>query len=409
MALLNDERFDKAIEWFANFIRAKQHNNTIDFYSGFMEKNEGYKREIFEAAHTALQLDTWSETIIGKHIILDRIVDALNAKSKKNFNNIIDYHAITQLKNKAEENIELSETVLFCLMTSADVPSAFEDFCTVFGKWYPTLSYLLFIRDCTEFLPVKNAEQNHIDRFVKLGLSTDCLKKCSWHNYQIFLAIHKEIQHRLASCFDNPNVSLLDAHSFVWTLYYAPIDLSVPDEPTRLQSDSRRKFVSDVLSRRDYTKESLTEVTKIEKELDSLHVQGADRQALVKIRVNQGTFRKRLLKRYHSCCLCGVQNTNMLAASHIKPWSVSDAQEKLDVNNGLLLCPNHDKLFDHGWISISDNGSVIISQQLSAMDRILLNVHPDMTVTLFQENKPYFAFHRENIFIDALKADDADK
>lgn len=38
MALLNDERFDKAIEWFANFIRAKQHNNTIDFYSGFMEK-----------------------------------------------------------------------------------------------------------------------------------------------------------------------------------------------------------------------------------------------------------------------------------------------------------------------------------------------------------------------------------
>ena len=54
MALLTDERFDKAIEWFANFIRAKQHNNTIDFYSGFMEKNEGYKEQNLESEVTSI-------------------------------------------------------------------------------------------------------------------------------------------------------------------------------------------------------------------------------------------------------------------------------------------------------------------------------------------------------------------
>ena len=54
-----------------------------------------------------------------------------------------------------------------------------------------------------------------------------------------------------------------------------------------------------------------------------------------------------MLKKYHSkCCLCGVDDDALLVASHIKPWAKSDEHEKLDLDNGLLLCPNHDKLFD---------------------------------------------------------------
>ncbi|MCH5267338.1 MAG: HNH endonuclease, partial [Lachnospiraceae bacterium] len=90
---------------------------------------------------------------------------------------------------------------------------------------------------------------------------------------------------------------------------------------------------------------------KIEEEISSLNVEGASKKAIINARVNQGIFRDLLLKRYNKCCLCGVENHELLIASHIKPWAKSEAKEKLDDDNGFLMCPNHDKLFDKGYIT----------------------------------------------------------
>ena len=76
----------------------------------------------------------------------------------------------------------------------------------------------------------------------------------------------------------------------------------------------------------------------IEKEIEQVPVYGEEKKALTKIRINQSVFRELLLKRYSSCCLCNVNDKNFLVASHIKPWAKSNSEEKLDVNNGLLLC-----------------------------------------------------------------------
>jgi predicted restriction endonuclease len=51
-----------------------------------------------------------------------------------------------------------------------------------------------------------------------------------------------------------------------------------------------------------------------------------------------------------------VMKEHFLIASHVKPWSESNHQERLDVNNGLLHCPNHDDLFDKGYISFIKMG-----------------------------------------------------
>lgn len=137
---------------------------------------------------------------------------------------------------------------------------------------------------------------------------------------------------------------------------------------------------------------------KIENELDNLNLVGETREAVVKQRVNQGEFRKRLLNRYENCCLCGVSNAEFLVASHIKPWAVSEAKEKLDVDNGFLLCPHHDKLFDKGYISFDDQGNIVISNQLSPTERALMNVSKDMRLDLSDKNKEYLKYHREHIF-----------
>lgn len=133
-------------------------------------------------------------------------------------------------------------------------------------------------------------------------------------------------------------------------------------------------------------------------EIENTSMEGAEKEALVKVRVNQSVFRDKLLKKYSKCCLCGVSDTAFLIASHIKPWAESNSKEKLDIENGLLLCPNHDKLFDGGWISFNDDGTVIISDTLQQRDRIFMNIRDDMKIALSERNKHYLQFHRENIF-----------
>jgi len=133
-------------------------------------------------------------------------------------------------------------------------------------------------------------------------------------------------------------------------------------------------------------------------EIDELNLHGETRNAVVKIRVNQGVFRERLLKKYSKCCLCEVSKKDLLTASHIKPWSNCKPEEKLDVDNGFLLCPNHDKLFDKGWISFTEEGIILISNEISEMDRIYLNIKEDLKINLTEKNKEYLKYHRNILF-----------
>ena len=88
----------------------------------------------------------------------------------------------------------------------------------------------------------------------------------------------------------------------------------------------------------------------------------------------------------------------LLRASHIKPWSKSDSHEKLDLGNGLLLCPNHDRLFDSGLISFSEEGEIMISTELDELNRTFMNVNPKMKIKVSEENREYLKYHREYIF-----------
>ena len=144
--------------------------------------------------------------------------------------------------------------------------------------------------------------------------------------------------------------------------------------------------------------QTLTEEDVEEIEQDIPLPPGEERDAVVKQRVNQSSFRERLLERDGCCQLCGVSNPSLLVASHIKPWSRSTGSEKTSVYNGLLLCPAHDKLFDTGLISFDEDGKILISDELSEEDCELLNVNEDQTIDMPVETIPFMQYHRENIF-----------
>jgi hypothetical protein len=57
-------------------------------------------------------------------------------------------------------------------------------------------------------------------------------------------------------------------------------------------------------------------------------------------------------------------NPRLLIASHIKRWVDSSDKEKLDGFNGLLLSPHVDLLFERGFISFENNGTLLVSSKL---------------------------------------------
>jgi predicted restriction endonuclease len=94
----------------------------------------------------------------------------------------------------------------------------------------------------------------------------------------------------------------------------------------------------------------------------------------------------------------GVDDSNYLIASHIKPWGDSSNSERLSANNGLMLAPHVDHLFDHGYISFSDVGDLLISPQCTAGILATWGVLPTINVGPFRNaQREYLAYHRANV------------
>ena len=122
-----------------------------------------------------------------------------------------------------------------------------------------------------------------------------------------------------------------------------------------------------------------------------------ERHQLVKSRRGQGVFRDNVESREPKCRITGVSNPRYLRASHIKPWRKSSDIEKIDGNNGLMLAPHVDFLFDRGFISFEDNGTLIVSTQIEDGSLESWGIPSEMNVGTFSpEQSVYLKFHREN-------------
>lgn len=124
----------------------------------------------------------------------------------------------------------------------------------------------------------------------------------------------------------------------VWESFYK--------DPEALAFESERLLA-------ELSGKSIEEATGIES--DELPRQGLERARLVKTRVNQHFFRSMVLAAYdHRCCITGIDNPELLVASHIVPWSMDPAQ-RMNPRNGLCLNALHDRAFDRGLMTISDD------------------------------------------------------
>ena len=131
-----------------------------------------------------------------------------------------------------------------------------------------------------------------------------------------------------------------------------------------------------------------------------------EKVALVKSRIGQGLFKDRVSQIETRCRITGVENPVHLVASHCKPWRDSNDSERLNGENGLLLTPSIDHLFDRGFIGFENNGELIISpvaHRLSLM-RMGIDTQKTVNVGVFTEGQKHFLeFHRNSVFLESRK------
>lgn len=121
----------------------------------------------------------------------------------------------------------------------------------------------------------------------------------------------------------------------------------------------------------------------------------------VNARRGQGKFREDLMRIWGSACsVTGLECREVLRASHVKPWVASNAKQRLDGHNGLLLTANLDALFDKGLITFDKKGEMLISKRLDDRHRRALEL-PKQLRFVPRELVPYLKYHEQMIFQDS--------
>jgi len=143
----------------------------------------------------------------------------------------------------------------------------------------------------------------------------------------------------------------------------------------------------------------------IESTIESdLRVPKTEREALIVARRGQGLFKQRVMQLENRCRITGVTNPIHLRASHCKPWRDSSNEERLNGENGLLLTPTMDHLFDRGFISFENSGLVIVSPvaHTPSLNRMGIATDRVIDVGAFTEGqKQFLDYHRESVLLQA--------
>jgi len=129
-----------------------------------------------------------------------------------------------------------------------------------------------------------------------------------------------------------------------------------------------------------------------------------ERMASIRARKGQGLFKDRVSRIETRCRITGVQNPVHLVASHCKPWRDSTNEERINGENGLLLTPSIDHLFDRGFIGFEDNGRLIISPvaHRPSLERMGIDTANPLNVGGFTVGQRAFLdFHRNGVLLQA--------
>lgn len=339
------------------------HNKFIDSWN-----QEGYKRGI------ASESSKMTEAIFGvnrdKVANTESVIKYIN-KILDIRGNLVDWRIIDVARRKINDEVNHIEIakIITSIMCSDNPEQAYNDAISFFGLQFSLIAYLFFVRDSQFYVPISPA---NFDRsFELIGKEyIDCPKLSrngNWKVYCAFIQCIKDIKQQLSNRYPDENVTLLDAHSVLWIM-------------------GEKEFINFYNHYKD--------------EIPST-VRAKETEICAKARIGQGEYRKNMLEFWdYKCAVTGCSLTDILIASHAKPWKDCNSYECRDFYNGLILIPNLDQLFDKGLISFDEAGKILISSQLDLGTLETLGINSSMRLRkICTELLIYMKYHRDCVFI----------
>ena len=201
---IDKESLQKYVDAFISY-ELSTHNvdprETLDGTIMRIKKEEGYKKDIYKRIRGELfTSDSYSEVMM-------RSLAGGNLVSHFQVHNIV-----SSLKENGTEEFE---NALERLFNGNNEKLAFDEIVNVLGARFDVVGFLFFLKDCDRFLPVRSRLFD--ERLALLGLKSELNGNCTWEKYNQFNKWIEEIREYLAAEV-NSDITLLDAHSFVWIL-----------------------------------------------------------------------------------------------------------------------------------------------------------------------------------------------
>ena len=194
----------------------------VSFRQGVIDANEGYKVRNHRLAREQLNAENWSIGDIGTGLIAKAVLKAILVPG----NNLLATDDRTGPDTRHQLPIERAissgdpkdqEALFFELYRGNNNDERlFDEAIELFGRNYPLLGYLWFLRDIERYTPLR---PQGLERGLKeIGIDYPLSGRCSWKNYEGFLEIVKKLRIELIREFGDQEVRFIDAHSFVWVI-----------------------------------------------------------------------------------------------------------------------------------------------------------------------------------------------
>ena len=357
-------RVENIIDLFLEYVSKQpgQQGKRVSFSSGYLDYMEGYKPAVYVKASDILSFNKWNKKTKAEDIS-KLAVNAMYISE----NNLVDWREKSLFKDKLKADPIAGGKILQRLFCTDDDAQSSEELAAFFGRRYDLLAYLFFIKDPNQYYPCRPTVFKKA--FDDLGADSTCFGLFTYDKYVQYNDTLRELANLYSTYGDH--ISVLDAHSFAWII-------------------GKYKDV------RNYIFESDEEEPKVKDQSGK-----KEKLAVVKTRVNQSEFRRNVVEYWkEECSVTGCTQTDLLIASHIKPWrDCTLNSESSNKYNGLLLTPNLDGLFDAGYISFQDDGSIMISALLSDATKQILGLSGNMRLRWREDkHKEFLQYHRDHIF-----------
>ena len=226
---IDAKTFQDQFAVFKERILRKSKQPFTSFREGLADEWEGYKLSLREVALSRLRPSNWPQTSVGSGQILKSLISAIEIPKEGSAppNNLVrwpneyghrnrSHFALLDALDDPTERRRIEQWAFEFYRGEPDFGPAFEELRAFAGSRYDLLAYLFFLRDPDRFMPI--GSQTFDRAFEALGIGVRTAWRCSWENYQEYIAALQDIRAALTDFVGLSEVRLVDAHSFCWLL-----------------------------------------------------------------------------------------------------------------------------------------------------------------------------------------------